>query len=373
MIIGEGGFETEPGHRVGRVQVFLGAPSGFGQLPHQVLLGDVLDAGLGTWVAMLGDVNGDGYGDVGINSNSTRGGPFLQGQITIHYGSAEGLSSRADWSFNGDETLKEVWYVAAAGDVNGDGFADVVIGARDPAGTPSHAGRILVFHGATQGLAREPSRSRRGTQAGELYGTPARRVGDVNHDGFGDLIVGTMHHDGREENDGLVEVFLGGPTGLAEAPGWVATHTPRPHPRIAAGRNQLFGASVEGVGDVNGDGISDILAAGPYISNAEENEGRVFLWHGSRVGPRGAFDWSAESDQPQAQFGNSVAGVGDVNGDGFADVLITRCTWIGANSTRASSPFTTAAPRGFRAGRRGPRKVTNPWRLSVPRWSPWAM
>jgi len=322
MVIGEPGFGSESGQLFGRVQIFLGSPSGFKDEPDQVLLGEGADTGFGTWVAILGDVNGDGYADVGISSSSVSGGPFPQGRITIHHGSSAGLSSTAQWSFNGNETVKELWYVAGAGDVNGDGFADVVLGARDPAGTPSYAGFIAVFHGSNSGLSREPSWSRHGTQAGELYGTPARGAGDVNHDGFGDLIVGTMHHDGREENDGMVEVFWGGPSGLGAMPGWVATHTPKPDPRFAAGRNQLFGVSVDGAGDVNGDGFVDLVAAGSYIPNEEENEGRAFVWYGSRNGPSAAFDWSSGSGQPQALFGNSVAGVGDINGDGFADVLI---------------------------------------------------
>lgn len=323
LVIGEPEFEPEPRLWTGRVQIFHGSPDGFGQLPDQVIAGDAWDAGFGTCVALLGDVNGDGFADVGISSSSTRGGPFVHGRISVFHGQADGLDVQTPWSFSGDENLKDVWYVAAAGDVNGDGFGDVVVGARNPAGAPPQAGEILVFHGSASGLAPAPAWTRRGTQAEEYYGSSVCGAGDLNHDGFGDLIVGTPHHNCREENDGLVEVFLGGPKGLAPAPAWVSTHTPGPTPRRpAAGRYQLFGGSVDGAGDVNGDGISDWIAAGAYISNEEDNEGAVFAWHGSRDGQRADWDWTAQSGQPQALFGHAIAGVGDVNGDGFDDVLI---------------------------------------------------
>jgi hypothetical protein len=71
-----------------------------------------------------------------------------------------------------------------------------------------------------------------------------------------------MGHDGREENDGMVEVFYGSPTGLGREPGWRAVHLPPPSKTHAAGRNQLFGSAVGMAGDVNGDGIDDLIAGG---------------------------------------------------------------------------------------------------------------
>jgi hypothetical protein len=83
-----------------------------------------------------------------------------------------------------------------------------------------------------------------------------------------------------------------------------------------------FGLSVASAGDVNGDGFSDVIVGAYLFDNGETNEGRAFVYHGSASGLSTTPNWTAESNQANAQFGFSVASAGDVNGDGFSDVIV---------------------------------------------------
>ncbi len=83
-----------------------------------------------------------------------------------------------------------------------------------------------------------------------------------------------------------------------------------------------FGVSVGTAGDVNGDGYSDVIVGATYYDNGQTDEGRAFVYHGSSTGLDTSPNWTAESNQVSAYFGNSVGTAGDVNGDGYSDVII---------------------------------------------------
>src|SRR5262249_60329792 len=87
-----------------------------------------------------------------------------------------------------------------------------------------------------------------------------------------------------------------------------------------------IGGAVAGAGDVNGDGYADIIVGASNFDNPEVNEGRVFVFMGSAAGPAGA-PWTAESNQDSALFGFAVAGAGDVNGDGYDDIVVGAPSW----------------------------------------------
>ena len=97
-----------------------------------------------------------------------------------------------------------------------------------------------------------------------------------------------------------------------------------------------FGASVATAGDVNGDGYSDVIVGAPLFNNGKSEEGMVWVWHGSEDGLSELHDWHAEANLVDASFGQSVATAGDVNRDGYADIIVgaTRYTagqyWEGA-------------------------------------------
>src|SRR5688500_19511648 len=93
--------------------------------------------------------------------------------------------------------------------------------------------------------------------------------------------------------------------------------------RVSAGNAM----SVAGAGDVNGDGFSDLLVGYRQTSNGQTNEGMAFVYHGAAGVPDTTADWNAESNQANAGFGAAVASAGDLNGDGFADIVVGAPAW----------------------------------------------
>lgn len=161
-------------------------------------------------------------------------------------------------------------------------------------------------------LLTTPSWSFKGRQAGELFGSSVAGVGDVNGDGFDDVVVGARGYSGEHLAEGRVLLFYGSDAGLQLSPGWAAD----PVDQDGGG----FGFSVAGLGDVNGDGFADFAAGAPGFSGAiGATEGRVYVYFGSDAGPGAPAVLNA--GQRFSSFGQVVAGAGDVNGDGLGDVI----------------------------------------------------
>ena len=240
--------------------------------------------------------------------------------------------------------------VAIAGDVNGDGFDDIVVGARgwDLAGGLFDEGAVFVFLGSANGIVgSDPDTAHAvilSDQAGAEFGTSVDGAGDVNGDGFADIIVGAPHYQGTFRGDasltvkGAAFVFYGGPAGIT------ATSVAMADARIDANQvDAILGFSVAGAGDVNGDGFDDIIVGVPrqgsptFPPNIPPNQaqgtgGAAVVFHGSAAGITATgFDdadaillpYPAGFPEPSGAFmGSDVSGAGDVNGDGFDDVLV---------------------------------------------------
>ena len=141
------------------------------------------------------------------------------------------------------------------------------------------------------------------------FGTRVAWAGDVNGDGYDDLLVSDPGYD----NDrGRVYLYLGSAAGLNPTPAWVAQ---------GEGSGDKFGMAVAGVGDVNGDGFDDILV-GAYGYRNNLSWGKVYLYLGSGDGPASTPVWTDEGTHREDRFGAAVAGAGDVDGDGYADILV---------------------------------------------------
>jgi hypothetical protein len=276
--------------------------------------GGQVDASFGWSASSAGDVNGDGFDDVVVGAPAGHHGQFGEGGVFVFGGSSTGPGSTPAWSAESDQAEAQFGIsVGGAGDVNGDGFDDVIIGAFGFDHGQSDEGRAFVYLGSATGLSALPDWTAESDLAGAWFGNAVGSAGDVNGDGFDDVIVGAPTYTSDEGFEGAAFVYEGSATGLSTAPSWQTESD-----RIGA----FFGFAVGSAGDINGDGFDDVVAGAPYDSNGEVSEGRAYLYQGSASGPSQTPNWIAESDQVNAFFGGSVGTAGDVDGDGFDDVIV---------------------------------------------------
>jgi hypothetical protein len=298
----------------GRAYVYHGAVAPPSSIPSWSAESDQADAGLGFSAGTAGDVNGDGYSDVVVGAPAYDNGETDEGRAFVFHGSAAGLSTTLAWAAEGDQDGAEFGAsVGTARDVNGDGYADVVVGAPSYDGGQTDEGRAFVYHGSAVGLSTTPNWTGTSNQDEARFGWSVGTAGDVNGDGYSDVIVGACQYDTGYTDEGRATVYHGSATGLSTTPNWTGT-TNQDEAR--------FGWSVGTAGDVNGDGYSDVIVGAAWYGNGQAREGRVYVYHGSVTGLSAVAAWTAESDQSHANFGASVGTAGDVNGDGYSDIIV---------------------------------------------------
>jgi len=290
----------------GKTYVYHGSPAGLGLTPAWTAIGENADDGFGvSSVATAGDVNDDGYADLvvgAIGYNSDRGKAY------VYHGSPAGLGLTPAWTAIGENAGD--WFgssVATAGDVNSDGYDDLVIGARANDGS---RGRAYVYHGSAAGLGednRTPDWTAAGENASNWFGCSVATAGDVNGDGYADLVVGALYNDSGR---GKAYVYHGSPAGLGLTPAWTA---------IGENTGDWFGSSVATAGDVNGDGYADLVVGALYN---DIWRGKTYVYHGSPAGLGATPAWTVAGESGCDDYGWSVAPAGDVNGDGYADLVV---------------------------------------------------
>ena len=297
----------------GRAFVFHGSAAGLAATAAWSTESNQVDANFGFAVATAGDMDGDGYSDVIVGAPNYDNGQPDEGRAYVYCGSSAGLSSTARWTGESNQASSSFGRtVGSAGDIQGDGYSDIIVGAHYYDNTLTNEGAAFAYHSDGRYYPASPSWSAYGNQASALFGFSVGTAGDVNGDGYSDVVVGAPLYDGGEADEGGVFLFRSDGGKLEPKASW------------SAHSNQVdahLGESVGTAGDVNGDGYSDIITGAMYYDNGQSNEGRVFVYHGAAGSPTAA--WSYENDQANSELGRSVGTAGDVNGDGYADVIFS--------------------------------------------------
>ena len=245
-----------------------------------------------------GDVNGDGFDALIV-------GAWYDDNNGTNSGSARvfsGLDGSVLYTFNGDSAHDLFGSPSSgAGDVNGDGYADLIVGAQGDDPNGSSSGSARVFSGVDGSILYTFD----GDSAGDDFGGSCSGAGDVNGDGYADLIVGSARDSNNGTFSGSARVFSG-------LDGSVLYLFNGDSP------NDFFGVSVSGAGDVNGDGFADLIVG----AHRDGNNG--FLSGSARVfsGVDGSVLYTFDGDSPDDVFGGSVSGAGDVNADGYDDLIV---------------------------------------------------
>jgi len=281
--------------------------------PAAMVESNQVNAGLGVSVAAAGDVNGDGYSDLIVGAHLFDNGQVDEGAAFVYHGSATGISTTAAAMMESNITGANFGIVSGAGDVNGDGYSDVIVGAGFYTNGQVGEGAAFIYHGSATGINTTAAAIMESNQVNAVMGISVACAGDVNGDGYSDVIVGAYFYDNGQTDEGAAFIYQGSATG-------VNTTAAAMMESNQVGAN--FGRDVSGAGDVNGDGYSDVIVGAWYYSNGQANEGAAFVYHGSVAGINTTAAAMVESNQVDGNMGVSVASAGDVNGDGYSDVIV---------------------------------------------------
>lgn len=289
------------GGPMGELRVFEGSPSGISSVPSLHFRDPLHNHYIANSVRTAGDLNGDGYVDLVVdwfNEHSTT--EFLR----VLYGSPTGLTLSRDY-------LAATGLHGVGGDVNRDGYADVVVAVGDDQLARENPRLVLLLGGPAGVSARGSMTVPMDAEVDRLH-----LDSDLNGDGYSDLVLRVVfRREGRVVPE--VRVYLGGPEGLERTP----SHTYRSTSEFA----WVYGEAISARGDLDGDGLADVvIGERTYGTEDSVGVGAVFAYL-SRLNlgdAQRATSWYGSI--PRGGFGQQISTSGDLDGDGFDDLVVFR-------------------------------------------------
>ena len=265
---------------------------------------------LGISSSGAGDVNGDGFPDVIVGAYLNDANGESAGRAYVYYG-GPGADAGADLTLTGEAAGDRFGYaVAGAGDLDGDGYDDLIVGATGADTDSTDTGRAYVFLGGPDADA-VPDIVFTGESTAENLGVSVSGAGDFNDDGYDDVVVGAYRSDVAGTDAGRACIYYGGP----------AADTVADLVIVGAGEGDRFGVSVSRAGDVNGDGVDDVIIGSHLNDDGGTDTGAAYVYYGGS-NPDSFADIVFVGEGVDDKFGVAVAGAGDVNGDGYGDLIV---------------------------------------------------
>ncbi len=333
ILVGSPYADDEVATNNGKVYIYFGGPPSLrNNTPDIVIKGSESNDLFGFAVSPAGDVNNDGFDDiiVGAPYKYKNGYPYFE-MAYIFYGGPSLWSkpgypnisaNDADVSLRGETILDGFGSaVSSAGDFNGDGYDDVIVGASMALVGGNTMGRAYIYYGGPLMDSTADITVTAGANLDQL-GSSVARGGDLNGDGYGDVLIGAPYADavpGSGDDSGKAYIIYGGAAVNSEID--LGSTNASLTTLTGFADFGFFGTSVGYAGDVNNDGFSDIVVGGRYLGNDPSFKGRAYVYWGGSL-PDATPDVTLIGENKDDRFGTAVAGIGDVDGDGHDDILV---------------------------------------------------
>lgn len=286
------------------------------------------------------DVNADGYEDLVIGSYNLTTGGIHKGGLQLLYGSATTVTSSTTShlvTYSGEQEYDWLGQSVACGDINADGYDDIFVGAfnYDEAGH-SNTGAIYLLYGqaaALSGGSISTAVKFANTTDNEAVGYEVNVVGDQDEDGYNDFMIGVPSNDDYLTNGGVVYFVRG------QAAAFTSSTISSVADSIWRGQlsGDYFGSRTENIGDINNDGHTDIAVGAFGVDAPNSNSGAIYLYYGTGAVPATMTSDSLvqlAGELTEDQVGYEIEGVGDMDADGYDDVVLASFGY-GATNTGA--------------------------------------